>query len=89
MRMQRNSTRSLDRITVLPAEAQRDFPKPDIQIVQIGQTPIQTFAAPGMSVSHADEAAVRRIVPEYLQFGLRMAKFGVAKTAKSICAKGL
>ena len=58
MRMQRNSTRSLDRITALPAAAQRDFPKPDIQIVQIGQTPIQTFAAPGMSVSHADKVAV-------------------------------
>ena len=58
MRMHRNSTRSLDRITALPAAAQRDFPKPDIQIAQIGQTPIQTFAAPGISVSHADEAAL-------------------------------
>ncbi|MEP0586628.1 MAG: hypothetical protein ABJC90_04825 [Roseobacter sp.] len=32
------------------AALQRDFPKPDIQIVQFGQTPIQTFAVLGMSV---------------------------------------
>jgi hypothetical protein len=48
MRMQRASTRSLDRITALPAAAQQDFPIPDIQFVQIGQTPIRTFAALGM-----------------------------------------
>ena len=72
MRMQRNSTRSLDRITVLPAEAQRDFPKPDIQIVQIGQTPIRTFAAPGMSVSHADFPAILQAA-KILRLGFKSA----------------
>ena len=59
MPVQRKSPRLLDRVTDLPAAAQHDFPKPDIQIVQMGQNPIRTFAAPGMYVSHADFLAVR------------------------------
>lgn len=54
MLVQRKQPWSLNRVTELHAAAQLDLPKPDIQIVQMGQNPIWTFAAPGMYVSHAD-----------------------------------
>lgn len=54
MLAQRRPPLLLDRTTELRAEAQHDFPKPDIQIVQMGRNPIRTFDALPFYVSHAD-----------------------------------
>jgi len=60
------------RVTDLSAAARHDFPKPDIQVVQMGQNPIRTFAAPGMYVSLADILAIRppRASGWYLPFAV-------------------
>jgi len=53
MLVQRKLPWSLDRVTQLHAATQLDFPKSDIQIVQMCQKPIRTFSAPEMYVSDA------------------------------------
>ena len=58
--VQRKSPLLLDRVTDFPAAAQHDFPKPDIQIVQLGRNPIRPFAALPFYVSQADKAVVCR-----------------------------
>ena len=47
------------RISQLIAALQRDFPEAVVQSSQNGRNPIQTFAAPVSSVSHADFSACR------------------------------
>ena len=67
MLVQRGLPCLFDRVTELPAAAQHDFPKPDIQIVQMGQNPIRPFAALPFYVSHADEASFWLFPIAYLQ----------------------
>jgi hypothetical protein len=59
MRMQRKPPRLRDRVTDLPAAAQHDFPKTDIQTVQIGRSLNREFAALSFYISHANKTDIR------------------------------
>lgn len=59
MLARRNVVRWLAKAFEIIPAMQHDFPKPDIQIMQMLQNPIRTFAALGIYVSLADFSDVR------------------------------
>jgi len=67
MLVQRKPPRLLDLVTELPAATQHDFPKPDIQIWQIGRNLFPPFAALPFYVSHAGLKAQPPALTIYLK----------------------